>query len=299
MPSVCKISSVQTALALFLRKYWNASYREIARECGISKSSVARICNLNPPKSKTNTPSSTSKGGVKRKVSPRSVRKLIQALMESRNKNGHTTVKSIMEKSGLSFEMASRRKFSCYLNKNGYGYLLARKKGLLSENDRKFWIWFARKMKCVVAQNPQFWTHEVGFYLDAVSFVHKYNPWSGANINRWWVWWQKGEGLKLTTKGSKDLAGGRRLHVLAAIAYKKGVVLALPHENMNGTFFAQFIRMHFNIAFGLAGLKQNGWRLFVMDNDPSQRSKRAQKAVGDVEVELHSTSHGSHGNGRM
>ena len=105
-------------------------------------------------------------------------------------------------------------------------------------------------MKRVVAQNPQFWTHEVGFYLDAVSFVHKYNPRSGANINRWRVWRQKGEGLKLRTKGSKDSAGGRYLHVLAAIAYKKGVVLAVPHENMNGTFFAQFIRMHFSIAFG-------------------------------------------------
>ena len=58
------------------------------------------------------------------------------------------------------------------------------------------------------------------------------------------------EGLKLTNKGSKDLAGGRRLHVLAAIAYKKGVILAVPYENMKGTFFAQFIRTHFNIAFG-------------------------------------------------
>ena len=107
------------ALVLFLQKYRNASYREIARERGIFKSSVARICNPNPPKSTRNTPSSTSKGSVKRKVSHRSVRKLIQALMESRNKNGHATVKSIMEKSGLSFEMASRRTFSHYLNENG------------------------------------------------------------------------------------------------------------------------------------------------------------------------------------
>lgn len=281
-----KISSVQRALSLFLRKYRSASYREIARECGISKSSVARICNQNPPKSKTNTSSSTSKGGVKRKISHRSVRKLIRALMELRTKNRHATVKSIVERSGLSFEMASRRTFSRYLNENGYGYLQARKKGLLSENDRKLRIRFARKMKRVVAQNPHFWTHEVGFYLDAVSFVHKYNPQSGANINRSRVWRQKSEGLKVTTKGSKDLAGGRRLHVLAAIAYKKGVILAVPYENMNGTFFAQFIRTHFNIAFGRAGPKQNGRRLFVMDNDPSQRSKRAKKAVEDVEAEL-------------
>ena len=76
------------------------------------------------------------------------------------------------------------------------------------------------------------------------------------------------------------------MHVLAAIAYKKGVILAVPYENMNGTFFAQFIRTHFNIAFGRAGPKQNGRRLFVMDNDPSQRSKRVKKAVEDVEAEL-------------
>ena len=82
------------------------------------------------------------------------------------------------------------------------------------------------------------------------------------------------------------MAGGRRLHVLAAIAYKKGVILAVPYKNMNGTFFAQFIRTYFNIAFGRAGPKQNGRRLFVMDNDPSQRSKRAQNAVEDVEAEL-------------
>ena len=108
--------------------------------------------------------------------------------MELRANNGHATVKSIVEKSGLCFEMESQRTFSRYLNENGYRYLQAREKGLLSENDRKLRIRFARKMKRVVAQNPQFWTHEVGFYLDAVSFVRKHNSQSGANIIRLRVW---------------------------------------------------------------------------------------------------------------
>ena len=200
----------------------------MARECGISKLPVERICHQNLPNSKSNTSVSTNKGSMQRKVSHRSVRKLIRALRELRTKYRHATVKSIVESGGLSFEMASRT-FSRNLNENGYGYLQGRKKGLLRENDRRLRIRFARKMKCVVAQNPHFWTHEVCFYLDGVSFVHKYNPRSGANINRSRVWRKKGEGLKLTTKGSKDLAGGRRLHVLAAIAYKKGVILALPY----------------------------------------------------------------------
>ena len=60
--------------------------------------------------------------------------------MELRTKNGHAIVKSIVERSGLSFEMANKRMFSHYLNENGNGYLQARKKGLLSENDQKLRI---------------------------------------------------------------------------------------------------------------------------------------------------------------
>ena len=37
------------------------------------------------------------------------------------------------------------------------------------------------------------------------------------------VWRKLGEGLQLTAKGSKELAGGRRLHLMAAIAHGKGI----------------------------------------------------------------------------
>ena len=50
---------------------------------------------------------------------------------------------------------------------------------------------------------------------------------------------KKGEGLKFTAKGSKDLAGGRRLHLIVAIAYGKGVVLKEAYEKMDSRFFAQ------------------------------------------------------------
>ena len=52
------------------------------------------------------------------------------------------------------------------------------------------------------------------------------------------VWRKKGEGLQFTAKGSKDLARGRRLHVIVAIAYGKGMVLKETYEKMNGAFFA-------------------------------------------------------------
>jgi hypothetical protein len=64
---------------------------------------------------------------------------------------------------------------------------------------------------------------------------------------------------------------------MVAIAYGKGVVLRVPYTKMDGPFFAQFIKEHFRIAFGRAGPKQNGRRLFIMDNDPCQTSKVAMK----------------------
>ena len=40
------------------------------------------------------------------------------------------------------------------------------------------------------------------------------------------------------------------------------------------------------MAFARAGPKKNGRSLFVMDNDPSQKSKCAKTALEDVEAEL-------------
>ena len=74
---------------------------------------------------------------------------------------------------------------------------------------------------------------------------------------------------------------------MVAVAYGKGVILREIYEHMNGTFFADFIKKHFNICFARAGSKQNGRRLFIMDNDPSQSSKVAMSALEEVEAELH------------
>ena len=193
-----------------------------------------------------------------------------------------------MKESGLSLQMASRRTFSRHLNLLGYRFLQARKKGLLTEKDRKRRLSFARKTKRLcLGPNANFWCDEVAFCLDGVSFVHKYYPFNAAMTPKSRVWRKKSEGLEITTKGSKELPGGRRVHVMVAIAYGKGVVLRVPYTKMDGPFFAQFIKEHFRIAFGRAGPKQKGRRLFIMDNDPCQTSKVAMKALEDIEAEMH------------
>ena len=279
-----RISAEQRAKVWFLKENTTLSIREIGRRCRISKSSVARIYReLNSRSTKRKV----VKMGRPRKINERDGRALIRGLQRLRAKCASISVKRIVKESGLSFELAHRRTFSRFLNEKGYGFFPARRKGILHENDRKLRLKYAREMKRQLATNSEFYVHEVAFYLDGVSFIHKQNPVESSAGTKSKVWRKRGEGLKYTAKGSKDLAGGRRLHVIVAIAYGKGVVLRETYEKMNGEFFAQFIRQHFNISFARAGPKNNGRRLFLMDNDPSQRSKVAQRALNDVEAELH------------
>jgi len=125
----------------------------------------------------------------------------------------------------------------------------------------------------------------VAFYLDGVSFVCKSNPLSTAKQPKAGVWRRQSEGLTVTAKGSKDLAGGKRLHVLVAVSYGKDVILREAYETMNGSFFASFVREKFPRCFVRASRKK--CRLFVMDNDPSQVSSAAKLAFKDIRAEFH------------
>ena len=93
---------------------------------------------------------------------------------------------------------------------------------------------------------------------------------------------QNREGGEIKGKGLLS-----RLHVLAAVAWGKGIILSKVYDKMNRDFFAQFIKSNFNLCFGKAGPKTDGKRLFVMDNDPCQTSKKAMLALTQIECELH------------
>lgn len=115
---------------------------------------------------------------------------------------------------------------------------------------------FSGKVKQFLKTNINFWTNEVSFYMDGVSFVHNFNPMRTASTTGMAsVWRKKGEGLMLTGKGSKDLPGGRRVHVMVAIAYGKGVILAKPYEKMNGPFLRTLSKI--TSTFALPGLVLN------------------------------------------
>ena len=230
-----RISAEQRAKVCFLKENTKLSLREIARKCEISKTSVGRICNESS-KGQSQGKNSSKKLGRPRKISDRDGRALIRTLERLRGRGANITVKNVVKESGVSMEVAHRRTFSRFLNEKGYRYFVARRKGILYEKDRNIRLKYARKMKRELATNSDFFKDDIAFYLDGVSFVYKQNPLQAACGTKSRVWRKKGEGLKFTAKGSKDLAGGRRLHLIVAIAYSKGVVLKEAYEKMDGRF---------------------------------------------------------------
>ena len=108
-------------------------------------------------------------------------------LLQLRKQKFNLTVKQLVEYSGLNLRSASRRTYSRCLNNMGFRFLQARKKGLLNDKHIKSRVRYARKMLLHERTNPGFWTNEVGFYLDGVSFVYNHNIWRSILFKILWV----------------------------------------------------------------------------------------------------------------
>ena len=120
---------------------------------------------------------------------------------------------------------------------NEHGYLQARKKGLMRNDDLKKRLDFAKYYKNNYPAN--FWTDHVSFYLDGTGFAYKTNPLDQAKAPKGRTWRKKSEGLKLgcTGKGRKEGTGGRVLKLMVAISYDKGIVVCEPCKKCVGHIF--------------------------------------------------------------
>ena len=85
------------------------------------------------------------------------------------------------------------------------------------------------------------------------------------------MWRTSKEGLKYTSKGSKNLPGGHTLHLLVGISHSLGVVLAEDYEKLNGHWFSQFAHRPLQkVLMDCAVVTNKETLLFVMDNYSSQ-----------------------------
>ena len=189
-----------------------------------------------------------------------------------------------MNEANISESNVSVRTVARFLNSKGYFYLQARKKGLLTKNDKNLRVAFAKKVR--EEYNKELWTQKIAFYLDGVAFAHKNNPLDQARAPTGRIYRKKSEGLNqyCTAKGSKVGSGGKIVKFLVAISYNVGVILCEEYEHMTGNFFASFTDKTFEQMF--VESKKGNTRLFIQDNDPSQNSAVAKIAMQRVSAQL-------------
>eukprot|EP00794_Sanderia_malayensis_P001997 gene1997-biopygen1816 len=210
------ISERKKAYVYLLRQESKLSYREIARRCKISKSSMERICKEG---SEVKVPKKRS--GRAEILSRRDKDPFLRKFKTMRESNPNVHVMDVAKECEIT-EVSKKTLCRVFTN-SGYQYIRPRRKGLLTLKDKKKRV--ACALKALKDTSPAFWTEDVLLYLDAVSFVHKSNPYEDALSPAGRVWRKPGEGLEITAKGSKDLPGGRVCHYVVGICHGAGAVL--------------------------------------------------------------------------
>ena len=120
-------------------------------------------------------------------------------------------------------EHVSNRTVRRYMNELGYHYCRSRKKGLMTETDKKLRVAFCRKIYRHKL-GLEFWRSGSSFYFDGTGFVYKKNPLDQAFVPGA-EWRMRSEGLTVgcTVKGKKE--GNQQAHFMVVIAYEKGAIM--------------------------------------------------------------------------
>ena len=207
----------------------------------------------------------------------RDQRKIIRCLRALRKEEGHFSSSRIKERAGLKPNEVSSRTVRRFLHKEGYHYLQVRKKGLMSEDDMRQRVHFAKNIKN--NHSRDIWCNTVALCLNGVSFYYKRNPADQARTPQGRVWRRACEGLiqGCTAKGCKEGSGGRILRLMVAISYGKEVIECHAYDNLDSRSFASFVNGKFDPMFARAD--KNGSRMFVQVNAPNQNSALVRRVL--------------------
>ena len=130
-------------------------------------------------------------GGRPRKLSLREERHILRTLSSMRHEEGIPASIRLMERAGISPKHVSNRTIRRFLEREGYYFLQARKKGPLSEKDLEERLKFAKNIRKDYSKDM--WKDNVAFHLDCVSFWYKRNPADQASAPHGCIWRRKGE----------------------------------------------------------------------------------------------------------
>ena len=142
---------------------------------------------------------------------------------------------------------------------------------------------FSKKIKGIFKK--YIWTERISFYLNGVSYQHKYNPFDEAKSVKSMTWRQRSEALEplCTAKGSHTKGSGRIAHFIVAISFNKGVILCEQYfGKISGEMFADFIHKHLKEGFRKSNNPKD--KLFVYDGDPSESNRKVNNAMYKVDA---------------
>ena len=218
-------------------------------------------------------------GGRPPKVTDVDRRAIIRAVSSlRRNEGANFTSGRVKVVAGVTH--LSNRTVRRVLNKAGYKYRQARRKGLLNAVDLKTRLKFCKKIKRQHL-GQEFWRRGISFYLDAKGFQYKTNPQDQARAPRACQWRKRNEGLELGLTRKCSKAGAVNINFMVAISHGKGVVLCEPYEgSISAEKMATIVDNHFDGAFQASSNPTT--RRFLMDNCPRQKSKKALDAYKRV-----------------
>ena len=214
--------------------------------------------------------------GTPPKPSVRQKRNILRRTKLLQEEMGNFCLKRVIVKVGIPPSI-SEETVCRVLRKAGLKWTRVHRKGILTKNDLKLRLKFARKVRRKLSAN--FWEEGVGFHLDGASFTHKMNPSDQARAPRAMAWRKPGQGFDFgsTGKGSHESTGGNVSNFMAATAYGKGVIAAEQyHGRINAEKFSSFVREHCASMFIKSANPRE--KPFLQDGDSSQNSVKARSA---------------------
>ena len=227
-----KIDTESKAYVRFLCEQSDLTVKEIVDICGISRASIYRC--LSAKKCDNND---RELRGRRRLISPRDECIIVRTIARLCKEEGNFSCQQLRAECGLHH--VSLWTINRTLKWLGYGFMEARRKGILTEKDYTERRQFARTVQR--SYTKEFFQRDICFYLDGVSFYHKSNPMNDAKAPHGKVWRKRNEGLIYTAKGSHVGSGGRVVKMIVAISYGKGVIYCEQYDKLDGNFVADFV----------------------------------------------------------
>ena len=255
----------------------------VQRYSQYSRASVYRHAML-PLNSETPEDKRTQNTGRPRLLSVRGGRKVTREIPRQRKQAGSFTSKRIQTSSGHTD--VSNRTVRRTLNRSNYGYLRTRRKGVLTAEDVKARLKWARKIRRTWPDGSEkLWKEGICFYLDGTGFVYKSNPFDQASSPKAREWRRPDEALsrECTAKGSKE--GNKQIKFMVCVSYGKGAVKCECYDGrINSDKFVSFLNEHLDDAFQKSCNPEA--RRFLMDGCPVQNSKVCRDRLDQLNAKI-------------